>query len=395
MAATKDLMQSPIVAEKWPVPLRDWFRQLMAGSPQEPTDLPLPVWRNWLKSAKQHGICSLVFSRLRTADSGIRPPVEIFSGLREAYFADVARIMIRRTQLGNLLKWLEDVGVTSLVLKGAALGEMIYGDVFQRPTADIDILVPEADYERARRALLDNGYRSKRGDRRLQMRWSCDEEFLPPVDESERLYVVELHWALTSHAQLKDTIETEKLFGRAEKGTGLDQSMLGLSWMDALVFACLHLFYKHVNELRLIWLYDIHLLAQQIEGLGLWSETVALSQKWQARLALKHCLELSQHWFGTTLPDTVFDDAYYPANLAEIELFNMVMFQLAHGQRQGWLRKHYFQLSRLKGRNKIHYLSSHLFPSRQEIVANYPGLREWPGPLLHIGRFAMMIVTKR
>jgi hypothetical protein len=95
------------------------------------------------------------------------------------------------------------------------------------------------------------------------------------------------------------------------------------------------------------------------------------------------------------LPDLVSDGAYKPATLAEIQLFNMAMFQLEHGQRRGWLRKHLFQLTRLKGWNKFHYLNSRLFPSRQEIEANYPGLRLWPGPLVHIGRLAMMFVTKK
>jgi hypothetical protein len=383
------------MAVNWPLPLQDWVRQLMLGKPERPAELPLAVWKDWLKSVEQHGICSLIFSRLRICEGGVRPPVEIFAALRMAYFADVARIMVRRNQLDNVLKWLKTAEITPIVLKGAALGEMIYGDVFQRPTADIDILVGEADYERARMALLENGYRSKRGDRSLQMGWSCDEEFLPPADEAERLYVVELHWALTSHAQLMDEIETEKLFGRSEEVSSFTRPMLVLSPVDALVFACLHLFYKHINELRLIWLYDIHLLAERVEALGLWHETVALSQQWQARLALKNCLEMAQQWYGTTLPDLVSDGAYKPATLAEIQLFNMAMFQLEHGQRRGWLRKHLFQLTRLKGWNKFHYLNSRLFPSRQEIEANYPGLRLWPGPLVHIGRLAMMFVTKK
>jgi hypothetical protein len=40
-------------------------------------------------------------------------------------------------------------------------------------------------------------------------------------------------------------------------------------------------------------------------------------------------------------------------------------------------------------------LKSRLFPTRQEIEANYPRLRLWPGPLVHLGRFAMMFVTKK
>lgn len=385
----------PAVAGNWPASLQTWVSQILLGQRQSPPDLSIETWRGWLESLEEHGLSSLLFSHLRTCDSGIRPPAEIFSALRTTYFAGVARIMVRRTQLDNILKRFAAKEIASLVLKGAALGEMVYDDVFQRPSADIDILVSKEDYEKARGVLLDSGYRSKRGDRSRQMGWSCDEEFMPAADDEERQYVVELHWALTSDVQLLSKIETDGLFGRAEGIPGLNQAIQVLHPVDALVYACLHLVYKHINELRLIWLYDIHLLAAQIERHGLWQETVALSQQWQARLALKTSLELSRHWFRTPYPAIVSDLDYEPADLDEMEMFNLVAFQLEHGQRERWLKKHLFQIKRLKGRDRYRYLKSHLFPSRQEIEANYPGLREWPGPLVHLGRLAMMFVTKK
>jgi hypothetical protein len=194
---------------------------------------------------------------------------------------------------------------------------------------------------------------------------------------------------------LADTIETNNLFKRAQKAAALSRGIEVLHPVDALVFACLHLFYKHINEVRLIWLYDIHLLAERVERLGLWHEATALSRQWQARLALKNCLELAHSWFQTPLPEMVVNVDYKAAGLEEMELFNLAAYQLEHGRRDGWMRKHLFQLRRLRGWNKFYYLKSRLFPSRQEIEANYPGLRLWPGPLVYVGRLAMMFVTKK
>jgi hypothetical protein len=382
-------------AGKWPDPLRLWFNRLMANKAQKPPELPLPAWQFWLKSVEKHGLSSLIFSQLRTCESQIRPPAEIFAALRTAYFEEAARIMIRRTQLDNLLRWLDAAGIRPLILKGSALGETIYADRFQRPSADIDILVRKGDYETARTILLENGYRSKRGDRSLEMAWSCDEEFMPAVDEAARQYVVELHWALTSHADQLAKIDSDSLSARAEKVNGLNHNFRVLNPVDALVHASLHLFYKHITEPRLIWLYDIHLLACRIESLGLWYEAIAQSQQWQARLALQNCLNMARRWFDTPFPDEVNDPAFKPADLEETQLYNLVIYQLEHGRREAWLKKHLFQLKRLKGWDKFHYLKSRLFPTRQEIEANYPRLRLWPGPLVHIGRLAMMLVTKK
>lgn len=383
------------IAGDWPAGLAAWFGRLMAGKPERPPDLAMADWQRWLASIEEEGFRTLLFGRLRVCGSGFQPPAEIVAALRTGYFAEVARIMVRRKQLDNLLKWLAAAGIEPLVLKGAALGELVYSDVVQRPSADIDILVAKGDFEAARQVLLDSGYRSKRGDRSGQMGWACDEEFLPPVGEEDRQFVVEVHWDLTAHAQLVDKIETEAIFGRADLVGGLNRPFRVLNPVDALVFACLHLFYKHINELRLIWLYDIHLLAQRIENQGLWYEVVSLSQQWQARLALKNCLQLAHEWFGSPYPEDVRDLDYKPASLEEMKMFNLAIYQLEHGQREGWLRKHLFQVSRLKGRDKLRYLWSRMFPTRQEIEANYPRLRAWPGPLVQIGRVVMMFVMKR
>ncbi|MFZ0548141.1 MAG: nucleotidyltransferase family protein [Candidatus Promineifilaceae bacterium] len=383
-------------AESWPAPLKGWFCSLVLEKPQTPPDVPVSTWESWLVSVQEHGLSSLLFSHLRQYDSRFRPPADIFASLRTGYFAEVARIMVRRTQMNNLLKRLEAAGVASLVLKGAALGEVVYPDVFQRPSGDIDVLVPKADYQRARTVMLENGYRSKRGDRSEQMGWVKDEEFLPAEDEQDRQYVVELHWDLTSQAQLQNKIDVDGLFGRAGETavSGMDNPIRTLHPVDALVHTCFHLFYKHISALRLIWLYDIHLLAEQIERMGLWREAIALSQEWQARLALKYCLEMAQDWFQTPFPERVRDLGDKPAALEEVQLFNLVMFELENGPGEVKVRKHLFQLMGLKGWDRFRYLKSRLFPTRQEIESFYPQLKGLPGPLVYLGRFALILVAR-
>jgi hypothetical protein len=265
----------------------------------------------------------------------------------------------------------------------------------QRPSADIDILIQKEEYEAARKVILQSGYESKRGERIGQMGWACEEDFIPAGNNENSKYVVELHWALSTYAQILNVVDTPSLFRRARKISGLSLPMLVLHPVDALIHSCTHLFYTHINELRLIWLYDIHLLAQSIEKLGIWPETIELSQQWQGRLALKTCLELANQWYGTTFPEQIRDLSHKPAGQSEKELFNLVIYQFNHGQRDGWLRKHLFQLSHLNGRNKFKYLKNRLLPSRKEIEAGYPRLRSWPGPLVYLGRMAMMFVTKK
>jgi hypothetical protein len=379
----------------WSNTLNEWFCGLLLDEPKAQPPVSEQEWQSWLKFVEWHGMSSLIFTLLRSMEIHSQPPVEIYAALRQAYFANAARIMVRRSQLEILVKQLRIEKIEPVVLKGAAFGEMIYSDILQRPSADIDILVSKKEYEKARKIILQNGYDSKRGERTREMDWICQEDFIPIGNDKDRKHVVELHWGLSSHVQILNKIDTPLLIRQAVKVEGLNHSMLVLHPVHALIHTCAHLLYTHINELRLIWLYDIHLLAQSIERLGTWSETIEQSQQWQGRLALKYCLELANKWFETPFPEQIRDLNHKPASRQEMELFNLAIYQFKHGQREGWLRRHLFQLSHLKGRDKFNYLRNRLFPSRREIEAGYPRLRFWPGPLIYLGRLAMMFVTKK
>lgn len=379
----------------WSNLLTEWFSGLLLGEPKARPPASEQEWQSWLKFVEWHGMSSLIFTLLRSVEADSQPPTEIYATLRQAYFANAARIMVRRSQLEALVRQLGTEEIEAVVLKGAAFGETIYSDVLQRPSADIDILVSKETYERARKIILQNGYDSKRGERTREMDWVCQEDFIPVGKDNDRKHVVELHWGLSSHVQILNEIDTLSLMRQAVKVSELNHSMLVLHPVHALIHTCVHLLYTHINELRLIWLYDIHLLAQSIEKLETWPETVEQSQQWHGRLALKYCLELANKWFGTSFPEQIRDLNYKPAGRQEIELFNLVVYQFKHSQREGWVRRHLFQLSHLNGRDKFNYLRNRLFPNRREIEAGYPRLRFWPGPLIYLGRLVMMLVAKK
>jgi hypothetical protein len=65
---------------------------------------------------------------------------------------------------GRVLRLLDDAGVDTLVLKGAALLESAYGDLGARPMGDFDVAVPPADVPRAVAALLEAGLRPSDDD---------------------------------------------------------------------------------------------------------------------------------------------------------------------------------------------------------------------------------------
>ena len=68
---------------------------------------------------------------------------------------DVAAVeLLRKRELLEVLRALDDAGVAPLLLKGAALAYSIYPSPVLRPRADTDLLIPDDDRERLEQALL-------------------------------------------------------------------------------------------------------------------------------------------------------------------------------------------------------------------------------------------------
>lgn len=64
----------------------------------------------------------------------------------------------RRSVIKSAVASLNRAGVDSMLLKGAAVAEVAYPDPALRPMRDVDLLVREADLERAKQALLAAGF---------------------------------------------------------------------------------------------------------------------------------------------------------------------------------------------------------------------------------------------
>jgi hypothetical protein len=105
-------------------------------------------------------------------------------------------------------------GIRSFPLKGADLGELLYGDPGRRLASDIDLLVSAADLQRAVQIVRDLGYRAPADH--------VDEAGLPLLHfalahEREELPPTELHWRIHWY---EDSFAGERLLPPADAGAG-------------------------------------------------------------------------------------------------------------------------------------------------------------------------------
>lgn len=379
------------VLANWSAPVRLWFQAVLRQEFRPAPDMSREQWLSWLKNIQWHGIAPLLTHFLKQAPVGTHPPHEIMQQLRQNYFQEMAIYAYRITYIRQVLNQLQAAGIDPIVLKGAALTFTHYPAPGLRPYGDLDILIPHTDYHTTRTILLQNQFITL-GDKRNKMAWNQEEEFLQKTSSAGFNFLVEVHWQIAPFVALMPYIPLTQIFARRHS-LNIEQEFCldTLSPADALIYGSQHLIYKHPNDLRLIWLYDIHCLARSISQ-SAWEDLVSESVAWHGRIALAEALQLAGQWFGTPYPTWITDLHHYPPPPKEQEIY-----LLTH-RRKTWftkLRQLQFQLAALSRRDRCAYLRNILFPDRQEIsLWFYPELLTRPLPLAYLIRLIWWLSGK-
>lgn len=117
-------------------------------------------WDELSALAERHRLAPLLWRHLSSATPPLGDvPPEVLDALEDAYLASTAGNLLRRARLHEVLGVLGAAGVPAMLLKGAALVEMVYPEPGLRPMVDLDVLVPAHAIERAHAAVRELGYR--------------------------------------------------------------------------------------------------------------------------------------------------------------------------------------------------------------------------------------------
>jgi hypothetical protein len=115
-------------------------------------------WTYLLQLALAHRVMPSLHSALNsTCPDAV--PAPILERLRDYFYANVGRNLFLTQKLLELLQAFESHGIPAIPYKGPTLAALIYGDLALRQIGDLDILVREPDYEKARRLLISKHFR--------------------------------------------------------------------------------------------------------------------------------------------------------------------------------------------------------------------------------------------
>jgi len=204
-----------------------------------------------LSRAEVHGVAGVVFPALRSTD--LTPSLA-----RELHLRQSARQLDFEAHLDLLSRIdavFEEHGIEAVALKGPLLAERLYDSPSARPTSDVDLLVREADLDRAVEALRALGYEITTNPWEREFR--REHHHLSLVRPNAIL--IELHFH--AYRGLGTILRSEPLF--ANRVARAPFRAIGvLSLEDELVFLSVH--GTAHRFVRLGWLYDVRLLTEKM-----------------------------------------------------------------------------------------------------------------------------------
>ncbi|MGB8012023.1 MAG: nucleotidyltransferase family protein [Terriglobales bacterium] len=209
-------------------------------------------WGNLLRMAERHGVVPLVARNLIEHARGL--PAEVERALRSAYEMNLRRSLWFSAEVARIMQHFERRQLQAIPYKGPVLAHLLYRDLGVRSFSDLDFLISPVDFERAKQALAEIGYRPAAeltsAVERLWLRTGYERSFDGAAGEN----LVELQWALLPYFYGVD-LRVEDLVARASRAVVGEHEAPCLSPEDSLLVLCLHAA-KHLWT-RLIWLCDI------------------------------------------------------------------------------------------------------------------------------------------
>lgn len=321
--------------------------------------------------ADAHGVLPLLAWRCRAASA---LPRDLQQQLMATTARAVAWEVWTAAELAAVLDAVRAAGVEAMVVKGAALARQVYREPWLRPHGDIDLLVRHASLPRVTHALLALGYVQ---ETTIDGTHVMQQAHFSRTDGHGVRHAVDVHWRIANPQVFAHALDFDELRADAVRIPSLG-GILAPCAVHALLLALVHRAAHHYDNHRLIWLFDIHLLAEQLDAHD-WERlvTIALERK-LASVALRG-LELAEEAFGASWPPRMRDRlAAAPQERASAAFLD------------GFHRQVDVLISDLRAlphiRARVTLLREHLFPSRAYMAARYRASSAWVLPWLYARR---------
>jgi len=287
------------------------YRQYICDALQGVLSPDVILERNFWILAQADAMFPLLWSSLSNEEKEAAKPA-LINPMDERIFATEA-LRLRNTT-ARVLRAYNEANIPIICMRGVAVSETLYPQSYLRPHTDIDILFDKKHLMMAKQVagnalhfkpLPAYPMLFKQGDIPLDLH-------IEPIG-SERIqawkYITPLH--------------TQDFFKYAEEGELAGEKALLVHPRVMLPYLSFHAL-KHSFE-RLIWLYDIALLAKQVDGKGLWDEALQGIAEYKLERPCFYALSYAKKHLNAPVPDDVLQKIKPQMGFVEKRLFKRFM----------------------------------------------------------------------
>jgi Uncharacterised nucleotidyltransferase len=245
----------------------------------------VPSFDELVTAAEQHSMEPLVLAHIER--TGLAIPTAFRARLRARRTQHAHAAAVRARVVADVVCALTQAGVPFLVLKGAALASLVYGDPRLRPMRDVDLLIRKADAGRALDVLIRCGFRP--GGTVVPSRHHHLQAMSKTLEGAT--VTIELHHELLAPTPFVEPRDYDDLIRRSQPFQWAKMTCRTLGREDMLWHVYAHAFVinpLHPGAMRLLSVAD---LAHATEA---WIDQIDWAQLWRQYARLPRALHVLQ-----------------------------------------------------------------------------------------------------
>jgi hypothetical protein len=268
--------------------------------PEALASLDLRSWDQLIRQARSANLLGRIYLLLEARDLIGSVPAPARHHLESARTVAARHVNAVRWEVRCIQEALSEVGVSIILLKGAAYLMAGLPPAAGRLFSDIDILVPKDRLPTVEAALMLHGWGARHHspyDQRYYRTWMHE---LPPMRHVTRLSVLDVH-----HAILPETsrLRPDPMMLREAAHPLGDGNLMVLAPADMVLHSAVHLFHDGEFSSALRDLVDLDLLLRNFTNLpGFWDEVVSRAASLHLSRPLFYALRYTGMILDTPVP---------------------------------------------------------------------------------------------
>ena len=342
-----------------------------------------------LERSSYHGVQALLHERLHSRKGC--PPI-VLEPLHHQALAQTMWELRHQHVLTKIVAELARNSIYPVIFKGTALAYSLYANPLLRARGDTDFIVRPQEREHVDEALTSLGFKRNMAVSGEFISYQASYT-LQAADSSH--HDIDLHWRINNSELLSRLFAYEDLRSTAVPLPDLCSDALAASPVHALLVACMHRavhkqspYYvngvAHYSGDRLIWLYDIHLLARSFTSAD-WHEVLSLSRHKGLSSVVLEGLQRARMCFHTRIPESVVAALEEPGAGERV-----TMYLSASKLRQLWMN--FSAIDSVA--NQLRFMRELVFPPAAYMRSKYPHAQSAWLPWLYARR-ALGGISKR